>query len=116
MNFDLTDDQHAIKRTASEFLAARYRPETVRELAAGEQGVTEEQWRELAELGWAGVMIPESDGGLGLGAVELLVIEEELGYALAPTPLFSTVAAGLLLDSGGHRRAACTVAPGAGQR
>ncbi len=101
MNFDLTDDQQAIKRTAGEFLSARYRPETIRELADSEQGFTEEQWRELAELGWAGVMIPESEGGLGLGAVELLVIEEELGYALAPTPLFSTVAAGLLLTAAG---------------
>jgi alkylation response protein AidB-like acyl-CoA dehydrogenase len=101
MNFDLTDDQRAIKRTASEFLAARYRPETVRELAVSDRGFTEEQWREVAELGWAGVMIPESHGGLGLGVVELLVIEEELGYALAPTPLFSTVAAGLLLSAAG---------------
>jgi alkylation response protein AidB-like acyl-CoA dehydrogenase len=101
MNFDLTDDQRAIKRTASEFLASRYKLETVRELAEGERGFTDEQWRELAELGWPGVVIPEHDGGLGLGAVELLVIQEELGYALAPSPLFSTVAAALLLVAAG---------------
>jgi alkylation response protein AidB-like acyl-CoA dehydrogenase len=101
MNFDLTDDQRAIKRTANEFLASRYRPEVMRELAEGERGFTDEQWRELSELGWPGVMIPEDDGGLGLGAVELLVIQEEMGYALAPSPLFSTVGAALLLAAAG---------------
>ena len=45
MNFDFTDDQHAIKRTAREFLAARYRLETVRGLAEDERGFTDQQWR-----------------------------------------------------------------------
>ena len=73
----------------------------MRELAEGERGFTDEGWRELSELGWPGVMIPEGDGGLGLGAVELLVIQEEMGYALAPSPLFSTVSAALLLAAAG---------------
>jgi alkylation response protein AidB-like acyl-CoA dehydrogenase len=97
MNFELSDDQQAIKRTAKEFLTARYKPETVRHLAEGEDGPTAEQWQEIADLGWPGVIVPESDGGLGLGAVELVVIQEEMGYALAPSPLFSTLAAALLL-------------------
>ncbi len=101
MNFDLTDDQRAIKRTANEFLASRYKLETVRELAEGEHGFTDAQWRELADLGWPGVIVPEADGGLGLGALELLVIQEEMGYALAPSPLFSTVCAALLLVAAG---------------
>jgi alkylation response protein AidB-like acyl-CoA dehydrogenase len=97
MNFDFTDDQHAIKRTAQDFLASRYKLELVRELAEDERGFTDEQWSELVELGWPGVFIPESYGGLGLGAVELTVIAEELGYALAPSPLFSDWCAALLL-------------------
>jgi alkylation response protein AidB-like acyl-CoA dehydrogenase len=97
MNFELSDDQQSIKRTAKEFLAARYKPETVRTLAEGEDGPTDEQWLELAELGWPGVIVPESDGGLGLGGVELVVIQEEMGYALVPSPLFSTLAAAALL-------------------
>jgi alkylation response protein AidB-like acyl-CoA dehydrogenase len=101
MNFELTDDQQAIKRTAKEFLAARYKPETVRGLAESSNGAAQEQWRELADLGWPGVIVPESDGGLGLGAVELVVIQEEMGYALAPSPLFSTLAAALLLIAAG---------------
>jgi alkylation response protein AidB-like acyl-CoA dehydrogenase len=101
MNFELSDDQQAIKRTAKEFLAARYKPETVRALAEDGDGAGAEQWRELADLGWPGVIVPESDGGLGLGAVELVVIQEEMGYALAPSPLFSTLAAALLLVAAG---------------
>jgi alkylation response protein AidB-like acyl-CoA dehydrogenase len=101
MNFDFTDDQRAIKRTAREFLTARYPADTVRTLAGDDRGFTDEQWRELAELGWTGLVVPEADGGLGLGAVELVVIQEELGYALAPTPFFSNVAATLLLVAAG---------------
>ncbi len=101
MNFEFTDDQRAIKRTAREFLEARYRPETIRELAEDERGFTDQQWRELAELGWPGVIVPEEHGGLGLGAVELVVIAEEMGYALAPSPFFSDTCAVLILVAAG---------------
>ena len=101
MNFGFSDDELAIKRTAKEFLESRYKLETVRQLAADERGFTDAQWREVAELGWPGVVVSEADGGLGLGAVELVVIQEELGYALAPTPLLSSISAALLLGAAG---------------
>jgi alkylation response protein AidB-like acyl-CoA dehydrogenase len=100
VNFDFTDDQQAIKRTAREFLADRFRPERVRELAeTGEYdwGV----WREMVELGWPGIYAPEGHSGQGLGLVELVILSEELGYALAPAPFLSNAAAGLLLHHGG---------------
>ncbi|MBV8710342.1 MAG: acyl-CoA/acyl-ACP dehydrogenase [Solirubrobacterales bacterium] len=101
MNFDFTDDQRAIKRTARDFLGARYPPTTVRALAEDERGFTDEQWQELVELGWAGVIVPEEHDGLGLGVVELVVIAEEMGYALAPSPWFSTTCAALMLVAAG---------------
>jgi alkylation response protein AidB-like acyl-CoA dehydrogenase len=101
VNFEFSDDQRAIKRTASEFLGARYKLDTVRALASDDRGFTDEQWGGLAELGWPGAIVPEQDGGLGLGAVELVVIQEELGYALAPSPFFSSIAATLLLVASG---------------
>jgi alkylation response protein AidB-like acyl-CoA dehydrogenase len=101
MNFEFTDDQGAIKRTAGEFLAARYKPETIRELAESERGFTDQQWHQISELGWPGVIVPEEHGGLGLGAVELVVIQEEMGYALAPSPFLSSVSAALLLVAAG---------------
>ena len=101
MNFGFSDDQQAIKRTAREFLSARYPLATVRKLAEDDRGFTDEQWQELVELGWPGVIIPEDQGGLGLGAVELVVIAEEMGYALAPSPWFSTMCAALMLAAAG---------------
>ena len=100
MNFDFTDDQQAIKRTAKDLLAERYRPEKVRELA--ETGAYDDAiWEELSGLGWPGIFIGEEDGGQGLGTVELLVLMEELGYALAPSPFFSNASAGLAIQEAG---------------
>ena len=100
MNFDFTDDQQAIKRTAKEFLASRYKAEKVRELA--ESGTYDDGlWGEMSELGWPGIYVPEEYGGQGLGVVELVIVMEELGYALAPSPFFSNAAAGLAILHGG---------------
>jgi alkylation response protein AidB-like acyl-CoA dehydrogenase len=105
MNFDFTDDQQAIKRTARDFIAARYKPETVRGFAEDSDptrpAASSEQWSEMAELGWPGVIVPEADGGLGLGAVELVVIQEELGYAIVPSPFFASISASLVLVAAG---------------
>jgi alkylation response protein AidB-like acyl-CoA dehydrogenase len=100
VNFDFTDDQHAIKQTAKEFLADRFPPERVRELA--ESGsYDDDAWNEMCELGWAGIFIEERYGGQGLGVIELVILMEELGYALAPVPFLSTAAAGLVIQAAG---------------
>jgi alkylation response protein AidB-like acyl-CoA dehydrogenase len=96
VNFGFDDEQQEIQRTAREFLAARFTPEKVRELA--EAGAYDDSvWDEIRELGWPGIAIPEEHGGQGLGMVELAILCEELGYACAPTPFFSNAAAGLAL-------------------
>ena len=97
MYFDLNDEQQQIKRTANEFLASRYKPERIRELIDSELGFEESDWKEMAELGWPGLALPEDHGGQGLGIVELAVVFEEMGYALATTPLLSNTVAGLAL-------------------
>lgn len=100
MNFDFTDDQRSIKSTAKEFLAARYKPEKLRELAeAGEYD--DAIWDEMRELGWAGIFVDEEYEGQGLGIVELVILMEEMGYALAPSPFFSNAAAGLVIQQAG---------------
>ena len=101
MYFDLTDEQQAIKSTAHDFLKARFKSERVREIAASESGFDEAGWKEMAELGWAGLALPEEWGGQGLGAVELAILFEEMGYALAPSPLLSNTVAGLALAFAG---------------
>ncbi len=93
MNFDLSEDQRTIRSTAREFLAARYPLAEVRRLALEEErAFTDPQWDEIVSLGWPEIA--------ELGTVELVVLAEELGHALAPTPLPSTWAAGLFGASG----------------
>jgi alkylation response protein AidB-like acyl-CoA dehydrogenase len=99
--FDLNDEQQAIKSTAHDFLASRFKSERIREIAASESGFDESGWKEMAELGWAGLALPEEWGGQGLGIVELAVLFEEMGYALAPSPLLSNTVAGLALAAAG---------------
>jgi alkylation response protein AidB-like acyl-CoA dehydrogenase len=101
MYFDLTDEQQAIRSTARDFLAARCKSERIRELAESEHGFEQSDWMEMAELGWPGLALPEEWGGQGLGIVDLAVLFEEMGYALAPSPLLSTTVAGLALAVNG---------------
>jgi alkylation response protein AidB-like acyl-CoA dehydrogenase len=98
MYFDLTDEQQAIKATARDFLASRFKSERIREIAASDSGFDADGWQQMAELGWAGLALPEEWGGQGLGIVDLAVLFEEMGYALAPSPLFSNTIAGLALS------------------
>jgi alkylation response protein AidB-like acyl-CoA dehydrogenase len=100
MNFDLDDEQQEIKRTAHEFLGARFKPEKVRELAES-RSYDDGLWKQVSELGWAGIAIAEGDGGQGLGMVELATLLEESGYACAPSPLLGTAGAALVISAAG---------------
>ena len=100
MNFGFDDEQQEIKRTAREFLSARFPPDKVRELAEAES-YDDALWEEIRELGWPGIAIPEEHGGQGLGMVELAILSEELGFACAPSPFLSNAAAGLVLLEAG---------------
>jgi alkylation response protein AidB-like acyl-CoA dehydrogenase len=100
MNFDFDDDQRAIKATARELLADRSTFERVR-AAADDRRYDDALWQELCTLGWPGIAVAEAHGGQGLGAVELAVLLEELGYAVAATPLLGNVLAALAIEHGG---------------
>jgi alkylation response protein AidB-like acyl-CoA dehydrogenase len=100
VNFDFSDDQHEIKRTARELLASRSTWERVR--TAAEAGrYDDDLFREVAELGWLGIAVGEDNGGQGLGMVELAVLLEELGYACAVTPFTGSVLAALVIEHAG---------------
>ena len=100
MRFDFDDEQREIKDTAGQFLAERFKPEKVRELA--ESGSYDEAlWREVSELGWPGIAIAPEYGGQGLGMVELMILCEALGHACAPLPLLSNACAGLVIEGAG---------------
>jgi alkylation response protein AidB-like acyl-CoA dehydrogenase len=100
MDFDLSPDQREIKDVARELLAVRSPFARVRE--AAEAGTYDAAlWGELVELGWPGIAVAQEHGGQGLGAVELAVLAEELGYACAATPFLSTAAAAAVIQATG---------------
>jgi alkylation response protein AidB-like acyl-CoA dehydrogenase len=100
MDFDLTEDQHEIKRVAHELLSARSPWAKVRE-AATAGAYDPALWAELVGLGWPGIAVAEEHGGQNLGAVALAVMLEEIGYACASTPLVSTATAAAAIQAAG---------------
>src|SRR5450432_274667 len=102
MNFDFSDDQKQLRDEARKFLAGKCPPKAVREVLDGKAAYDKDLWKGLAEMGFLGVAIPEEFGGAGAGHLELCVIAEEMGRALAPVPFSSTVylAAEALLIAG----------------
>jgi len=113
VNFDFSDDQHLLRDQARRFLADRCGREKVRAILEGQAPFDRALWHGIAEMGWTGIAIPEADGGLGLGHLELCVVAEELGRVLAPVPFASTVylfAEGLMLA--GHRALLPRIAAG----
>src|SRR5580692_7528853 len=91
MNFDFSDDQKMMKEQAHKFLSEKCTTKVVRAAYENGAGTDAALWKAIAGLGWMGTAIPEQYGGLGLGYLELCVIAEELGRALAPVPFSSTV-------------------------
>jgi alkylation response protein AidB-like acyl-CoA dehydrogenase len=100
VNFDLNDEQQEIQSIAKEFLADRFKAAKVRELAES-RSYDDGLWRQMSELGWPGIAIPEDDGGQGLGMVELAVLLEQSGYACAPSPLLGSAGAALMISAAG---------------
>src|SRR3982074_1341005 len=91
MNFDFSDEQKQMRDAARKFLAENCPPKAVRTVLDGKETYDRDLWKGLAEMGFLGVAIPEEFGGAGAGPLELGVIAEEMGRALAPVPFSSTV-------------------------
>jgi alkylation response protein AidB-like acyl-CoA dehydrogenase len=92
MNFDFSDDQKSLRDQARKFLSEKAGPNSNRSVLDNpSKSYDEALWRAVAELGWLGVAIPEEYGGLGLGRLELCVLAEELGRAVAAIPFSSSV-------------------------
>jgi acyl-CoA dehydrogenase len=90
MNFDFSEDQRLLQKTARDFLTERS-PLAACRRALEAESVDPGLWRATAEMGWQGAVIPEEHGGAGFGSLELALIAEEIGRALAPLPFGSSV-------------------------
>ena len=92
MNFDYSDEQKLLKDQARKFLSERCAPKHVRAvLDDPSKSYDRDLWKSMADLGWMGVAIPESYGGLGQSRIELCAVAEELGRACAPVPFCSSI-------------------------
>lgn len=91
MNFDFSEDQKMLKSQARKFLSEKCPLPVVRKVIEGNREVTKSLWKKIGDLGWCGTAIDEKYGGLGLGYLELCVLAEEMGRALAPVPFESTL-------------------------
>jgi hypothetical protein len=90
MDFDLSEDQRLLATEARRFLEAQCPPSHVREFIEEPGGWSRGLWKQMADLGWLGMALPEEHGGVGLGLIELGLLAEELGRALAPVPFLSS--------------------------
>lgn len=91
MNFDLSDEQKMLAEQAQGLLAERSPPDRLRKLIDQDAEFDEPLWANLAEQGYLGAAIEEDHGGLGLGDIELGIINQELGRANASVPFFSSI-------------------------
>ena len=112
MEFGLSQEQLILDESVRKFLSSEVPLDAVRAVASGE--TTDARiWQNLAEMGLAGVLIPEAHGGAGLGMLDAVVIAEALGYAVCPGPfLSSAVMASYLLNESGATDPLARVAAG----
>ncbi|QIB66814.1 acyl-CoA dehydrogenase family protein [Kineobactrum salinum] len=92
MNFDYSEEQIFLKDQVRTFLETECTSSVTRSVLEDKHTPYDEAlWRSVSEMGWMGVAVPESYGGLGLDHVYLCAIAEELGRVIAPIPFSSTV-------------------------
>ena len=91
MNFDFSDDQKMLKEQVNKFLTDKCGLDVARRVLDSDELYAKEVWQGLVDMGLMGIAIPEEFGGLGLGALELCVVAEELGRVAAPVPFSTSV-------------------------
>ncbi|HYW28080.1 MAG TPA: acyl-CoA dehydrogenase family protein [Terriglobales bacterium] len=96
MDFAYTPEQDELRALAREVLADHATPQRVAEVEASEDRVDRALWAALANAGMLGIAVPEEHGGSGLGIVELCILLEEVGRAVAPVPAYPTLVLGAL--------------------
>ena len=102
MDLEFTEEQEMLRKFARDFMVDKCPKEYVREMEEDEKGYSPDVWREMAELGWMGLVFPEEYGGQDMSFFDLTVLLEEMGRACMPGPFFSTVVLGgmTILDVG----------------
>ena len=90
MDIKLSDEQTQLRDTAQKFMQEECSAAFVREMEKSETGFSRKMWKQMAEMGWLGIALPEDCGGLGMSTVDLVLLAKELGRAICPSPFLST--------------------------
>jgi 3-oxochol-4-en-24-oyl-CoA dehydrogenase len=99
MALAITDDHRALADVVRSFAADREVRGDARRALDTDHPVLPGVWKQIADLGWLGLHVPESHGGSGFGLAELAVVTDELGYAVSPGPFLATVAGSAILTA-----------------
>lgn len=98
MNFGFTEEQELLRAEVRKFLDQNAPLEEVRKIALTPDGFDRNLWNRMGELGWIGLTLPDAHGGVGLDFVTLVVLLEETGRSLFPSPLSSTLLAAKAIE------------------
>ena len=90
MNFDFTEEQQMVRDSIARFVQDDYDWDTRKAIVASEKGLSADNWKLFAELGWLSIPFAEEHGGFGGNIVDLSVVMEELGKGLVVEPYFPT--------------------------
>ncbi len=96
MDFAFREEQELVRDLARQILEREVTPERLKAVEAGADGFDAELWRKLADANLLGIAVPEAQGGMGLGLLELCVLLEEVGRAVAPVPAGAALVLGAL--------------------
>ena len=114
MKLVLSEEHRLLRESAAEFVRSKSSLKRIRALrdSGDAAGFSRDLWHAMAELGWAGIVVPEEHGGSGLGYSHLMVVMEELGRGLMPEPMIPTVLGSAALMLGGSVAQQQAVLPG----
>jgi alkylation response protein AidB-like acyl-CoA dehydrogenase len=94
MDFTFSEDQETLAKVARQLFERRATPERLTELEAGDVRYDAALWNELASADLLGIALPAAVGGSGAGFLELGVLLAEVGYSVAPVPVYPTLVLG----------------------
>jgi alkylation response protein AidB-like acyl-CoA dehydrogenase len=91
VDFGFSEEQEMLRQSARNLLEKECPSTLVRRLMEEERGYEPELWKKIAELGWLGLVVPEAYGGSALSYVDLVLVLEEMGRVVLPSPFIWTV-------------------------
>jgi alkylation response protein AidB-like acyl-CoA dehydrogenase len=112
MDFGLTEEQKMLRESARDFLESECPASLVKEMAEDEKGYSPQLWQKMARLGWHGLIFPDRYGGGDGTFLDLVILLEEIGRALLPSPFLPTVLGGAVILEAGSEAQRAELLPG----